>query len=438
MASESIRNLGEFYGTSLASRVTGYGRLSDRITYTLGAPMVNIELHQNQIYENISIAIELFTKYAGYTTEYLVFDTKDKYEKGKGVRLDKLFGITPNLSGTYTSVNLKLTTSNPDSTTTNVSAGGGAESIYKWTVNDSEMDPTEFNIRFIDNQNGAQSVRKILVVTDHDSDAGTTTGNYTEYNVIFTGTADLASISLSAAGDDEETVHIMATTNPESISYATSGNSLSSIVVPADNIDDITEANAVSAVAFGAYDALLNQYRKVIDVVDFNEGSTTGVNTLFTIEQTLAQQTYFSYSMGQYGFDLVSWYTVKEWLDLREKLLTIKHSFVFDPHTQYLRMYPEPDIDNVRTYGIINAYLEPKVEDVLHEQWVLQYATALCKIALARIRGKYGGTGMFGGGQLDTSMLQEGLSEKEKLEQQLFEGPSPGFGDADPPMFFIG
>ena len=54
MASESIRNLGEFYGTSLASQITGYGRLLDRITYTLGAPMVQIELHTNQIYENIS------------------------------------------------------------------------------------------------------------------------------------------------------------------------------------------------------------------------------------------------------------------------------------------------------------------------------------------------------------------------------------------------
>ena len=110
------------------------------------------------------------------------------------------------------------------------------------------------------------------------------------------------------------------------------------IVVPADNLAAQTAANAVSAVAFGAYDPLLNQYRKVTDVVDFVEGSTTGVNTLFTIEQTLAQQTYFSYAMGQYGFDLVSWYTVKEWLDLREKLLTIKHSYEFNPHTQYMRL----------------------------------------------------------------------------------------------------
>lgn len=433
MATEAIKPLGEFYGTSLASRVSGYDRLVNRVTYGLGAPMVNVELHKNQIYENISIAVELFTKYAGYTEEYLVFDTKDKYEKGKGVRLDKLFGITPNLSATYASTNLQIVTSNPKSKTTTISGNGGATSVYTWDVSDSKLDPAEYNIRIISNQDSSQSVRKVLVVTDHDSDAGTTSGNYTEYNVVFTGTDNLGTLSLSAAGANEENVHIMITSTS-----TVSSETFKTVVVPADNIEAQTEANAVSAVAFGAYDPLLNQYRKVMEVIDFNEGSTTGVNTLFTIEQTLAQQTYFSYAMGQYGFDLVSWYTVKEWLDLREKLLTIKHSYVFDPHTQYLRMYPDPDVANVRTYGIVAAYLEKKVEDVIHEPWIFQYTMALSKIQLARIRGKYGGTALFGGGQLDTSMLQEGLQEKEKLEQLLFEGPAPGFGDAEPPLFFIG
>ena len=58
-----------------------------------------------------------------------------------------------------------------------------------------------------------------------------------------------------------------------------------------------------------------------VDVTDFDEGSTTGINTLFTLEQTLAQQTYFSYAMGKYGFDLISWYTLKEWLSVRSKIL---------------------------------------------------------------------------------------------------------------------
>jgi len=62
-------------------------------------------------------------------------------------------------------------------------------------------------------------------------------------------------------------------------------------------------------------------YRKVISVKDYVEGSSAGVNTLFSIEQSLAQQTYFSYAMGNYGFDLVSWHIVQEWIETRQKVL---------------------------------------------------------------------------------------------------------------------
>lgn len=432
MPVEAIRSLGEFYGTSLASRVSGYDRLSNRITWSLGAPMVNVELHQNQLYENISIAVEMFTKFAGYTEEYLVFDT-NKYEHGKGLRLDKLFSITPNLSGMYESTNLSIVAGNPNSVTTmvNVSASGGAD-VYTYDISDTLIDPSEFNIRVIDQTNGAQSVRKLLLITDHDPDAGTTSGTFNEYNVLYTGSEDLITVQLGLSGTNEQIVQLQIVPNSNVVS-----DWIQVIVVPSDNISAETQARSVSALAFGAFDPLLNQYRKVMEVINFDEGSTTGVNTLFTIEQTLAQQTYFSYAMGQYGFDLISWYTVKEWLDLREKLLTIKHTFVFDPHTQYLRLYPEPDYTKMRMYGIVSCYLEKKIEHMIHEPWIYQYALALCKITLARVRGKYGGTSLFGGGDLDISMLQEGLTEKEKLETQLYE-QAPGFGDADPPMFFVG
>ena len=34
------------------------------------------EAHENQVNENIAIACELFAKFAGYTREYLVFNTE--------------------------------------------------------------------------------------------------------------------------------------------------------------------------------------------------------------------------------------------------------------------------------------------------------------------------------------------------------------------------
>ena len=186
------------------------------------------------------------------------------------------------------------------------------------------------------------------------------------------------------------------------------------------------------------YDVL--DYRKVIGVQDFTEGSTTGINTLFTIEQTLAQQTYFSYAMGNYGFDLISWYVLKDWLEMREKLLATKRSYSFDERTQMLRMYPQPGAasDSERFYGVVACQVERPIRDVIKEHWVYQYALALTKIIIGRIRGKYSGTNLFGGGAPNYSeLLCEGNAEKEKLETKLYEGV-PGFGDGQPPLFFVG
>ena len=99
---------------------------------------------------------------------------------------------------------------------------------------------------------------------------------------------------------------------------------------------------------------------------------------------------------------------------------------------------PPPSVTGqARFYGIIGCYLEKPLIDIVKEPWVYQYALALTKIGVGRVRGKFSGTTLFGGGSLNNDVLAEGITEKEKLETQLFEGV-PGFGDADPPMFFVG
>jgi hypothetical protein len=75
---------------------------------------------------------------------------------------------------------------------------------------------------------------------------------------------------------------------------------------------------------------------------------------------------------------------------------------------------------------------------VIKEHWVYQYSLALTKITVANIRGKYGTVTLFGGGSLNSSdLMTQGLAEKTNLESMLYEG-SPGLGDSDPPMFFVG
>lgn len=331
-----------FYSTNLSPKIRSYENLATRIAYALGHPQINIEAHSNQVYDNISIALEFFSKYTS-TEEYLVFDSS-LYERGKGIKLDTLFSLTPELA---------------------------AELQFEAASGSSHKSPYSIGSMIIGKQN----------------DLGQST-----------------SLNRFTVGAEEETFF----------------------------------QNGVKGfnIARG-WDSLLDNYRKVTDVFTFEEGTTTGINTLFTIEQTLAQQTYFSYAMGQYGFDLVSWYVLKEWLDTREKLLSQKHYYRFDEYNQTLFLTPEPKASS-RYYGLIGAHVERPIKHMIKEIWVYQYALALTKINIGRIRGKYAGTGLFGGGQPNVDVLQEGLAEKEKLEEKLITGSDVGFGDQAPAVFFVG
>jgi hypothetical protein len=180
------------------------------------------------------------------------------------------------------------------------------------------------------------------------------------------------------------------------------------------------------------YDVL--DYRKVIDVVSFEEGSSNGVNTLFTLEQTMAQQTYFSYAMGNFGFDLTTWNVMKDWQDTREKVLAIKRDIHFDNRSQYLRMYPQPK--NTQFVGVLECYVERPLRDIVKEKWVSDYATALVKIMWGRILTKVNSVQLLGGGMFQgDTVLSEGIMEKKELEDLLIEG---GYGDFAPIMFSMG
>jgi hypothetical protein len=78
--------------TNLNSKIECFQQLGERIMRMLGHPIINVEIHPDQLYDSISMAVEFFTKYAGYTQEYLIFDS-NLYETNKGIRLDHLFTV---------------------------------------------------------------------------------------------------------------------------------------------------------------------------------------------------------------------------------------------------------------------------------------------------------------------------------------------------------
>ena len=394
MAKCDIKPVSAFQSTNLSSKINTFNELSDRILNTLGYPFINIEIHRDSLYTNIQLAVEMFTKFAGYTQEYLLFDS-DLYIKNQGVRLDHLFAI--NTKDTFGQEYLDGVET-PDFT------------------NRIENKPT--NATYI----ATSGISSTAFTASSALSTVFTEGNSLSANDIIDGTIydkiieDLPALSSSFIVQPVKSFSILG-----SASGADSPNTDTSY--------------------FNSYDYDVMDYRKVIAVQDFEEGSSTGINQLFTIEQTLAQQTYFSYAMGNYGFDLISWYVLKDWMEMREKLLATKRSYSFDDRTQILRMYPQPRSGSgsaERFYGVVMCSVERPIRDVIKEHWVYQYALALTKITVANIRGKYGTVTLFGGGSLNaTDLMTQGLQEKTNLETMLYEG-APGLGDNEPPMFFVG
>jgi len=351
----SLYPLSAYYSTTLTSRITSYELLADRILRQLGAPLINLEVACSTVFDHIAQAIEWYTKYAGHTEEYLLFDSK-LYQKGLGIKLDDLFSITKE---TYTPEQYIHTT-------------------YTTTVSTSAT-------------------------------TGTTVSSCTYSTDVRTTSATSFS----------------ATSSTTIVSTVTS---VSSTTVTIQDV--VTSLSALS----GIMDYDINSYRKVKAVTAFEEGTSTGINNLFTIEQSLAQQTYFAYALGNYGFDLVTWEIMKQWLEMRDRVLAQKVYWRFNPDTQYLRLLPEPDPDE-SYLALIQCTVEKPIRDLVKQRWVMQYALALTKITIANVRGKFGGTALFGGGTLNsTDLMTQGLQEKEKLEQELMYTA----GESDPVPFFIG
>jgi len=188
------------------------------------------------------------------------------------------------------------------------------------------------------------------------------------------------------------------------------------------------EVSALSSTFQSGWDQDLEVWRKVQDVSSFSVGTNEGVNTLFTIEQSLAQQMHFAYSLGSKAFDVISWHILKDWLKTREKVFAMQPYFRFDPRTQVLRITPDPARPgNNRYWAIIACKLERPIKDLVKERWVMEYAKALIKISLANTRGKYQGTSLFGSGTIAyQDLMTQGTTEKKDLEDQ------------EPPMFFMG
>lgn len=464
-----------FCSTNLNSKINSYNRLAKRILWQLGVPSINVEIARDAIYENISIAADYFTTYAGQTDEYLIFSS-DLYERHKGIRLDHLFSVRDTITASSDkNINLNYS-SNLYNKDTNqyydlsIHGKNGKEYIG---INTKEMSTTSPNSRIfnpetnqyydlsISGQSGKEYIginnkgdKRNLPTASADKNSRNTNLTNTSFNSYITTpeyvyvcisyvTPDVIHQIPALSGQYNDGIHQGQVINDVLYEILTDSNhgapELSARFVRSEKEDFTLKGGNIGPIEQfnNSFDYDIMDYRKVNAVVDLNMGESTGINTLFTIEQTLAQQTYFSYAMGNYGFDLISWYVLKNWLDTRQKLLSVDPTYTFNNRTQILTLFPEPK--NTRYWAVLHCLVEKPLKDILKEIWVQRYALALTKIEIAHIRGRFGNLSLFGGGSLNYSdLMSQGVKEKEDLERDLLEGATPGLGSMRPAQFFIG
>lgn len=214
----------------------------------------------------------------------------------------------------------------------------------------------------------------------------------------------------------------------------------------------------------------------VTEIVDYDDnGRGYGINTLFTVEN-------FMYSRGAYdgllwanrgyGSSIVSYHIAIDWLKTLDRYTPSIYNYKYHRYTNQLEVQPAPPSGNVLeainengqtvTYDspgflLVRSYMMEGSHyagmesnnaastwkrtglragssdtNFYTSDWIFDYAMAECKIMLGRIRSKFAQFNSIGniGIALDgDQLIQEGIQEKERLEETLrLEESHEGYG----------
>lgn len=372
-----VKPLQAFLSTNLNNKNKTFNDITNRILRQLGFPSNTVELHRDQIYDAISIAIEFFTKYAGYTEEVLVFDS-NIYDRNRGIRIDKMCTIASNKEALTHNVNPELFKKSYDKTITI------PERVYVAIKDVPQLElPSSFD----------KDIKSFEVITAEQYDEITT---YNSALCSFFKISRDSNLTMNGEKVEEQPKELQ-----------------------------------------NAFDYDLMDYRKVCEVISYDESSNRNLTSLFSFESALASQAYYTYQFSLRGFDLLSFHTLHEFLKTRRRVLALDRSFYFDPRTQYFTLSPQPR-PGMSFYGVIQCRVERPIRDIIDRIWIFKYALAQCKVILGTVRGRFGSVQLAGGGVMADSLnlRAEGLREMENLEKELIEGTA--YSERKLPSFFVG
>ena len=412
----NMKPLEAFMSTDLNNKNKTYDDIAERILHFFGYPAVSVsDLHRDQIYDAISMAVERFYKHAGVVKEYLILDSR-LYEQNHGIPIDKLCTISGILS-------------RPDDYATKRSAERGPEQAVK--VPDEVYITKDYIYK--KDYYLAKSDYDLLHKSVEESLKGEIDMLYAMSQKYPDGIEPLSIIS-------EKLYKYLVTKRGYSTEmFKKSKDTVFTVGGEKQELHTETdlgrERETLQYNKMFDYDIM--DYRKVVSVVNYTESGVSSITSLYNFDTSLAQQFFYTNQFNHRSFGLTTWYALHEWRNTYEKLLATKRGWSFNKDTQYLTLTPQPRMGE-RFFGIVECWVERPLKDVLKEPWVFDYALALVKEMLGRVRSKWGDSvSMLGGGSLSGNALaQEGVTKQKELLDELIKNQA--YGAMSKPRFFIG
>ena len=106
--------------------------------------------------------------------------------------------------------------------------------------------------------------------------------------------------------------------------------------------------------------------------------------------------------------------------------------FEYNPRTKFLKLFPDPIVSTMEGVMIVGVNTIRDETLQMGEDWVKRMSLAEAKILLGTIRKKFEGVSLLGGGTIDTSIGDEGTTERDNLIEKLRREEGPNFA------FYVG
>lgn len=141
--------------------------------------------------------------------------------------------------------------------------------------------------------------------------------------------------------------------------------------------------------------------------------------------------TYGNYLNWSGGF--VTYHNFIEFTELARRMTGSNPDFRYERNTKRLLIFPEPyKRFKHHNWILLTVEVEPQIEELLGNEYVKRIVLAYAKILLGTIRKKFSSVQLVGGGQIDTSIGDEGKEELNQIIENIRQDEAKGN------FFFIG